>query len=276
MPGHATAANRAYPAFSGGGTGRFANFTFNPGKQGTYSYLTNILRETAKLFPSKMIHLGGDEVALGSKGWKDNPEIKKLMAQEDLANAKSVEFYFIHKMTDSALKIYNKALLWDEAVDASLPADRTIIFWWRHDLTDQLVKALQKDYEVVLCPRVPLYFDFVQDSTHRLGRKWKGDFSSLAKVYNFPDGQIDTIIGNNSHVLGMQANLWTEDVKTLKRLEFLLFPRIAALSEAAWSKSTNKNYPQFLNTLKSHLLYYQKEGIFYYDPFDPGKTPEIL
>lgn len=276
MPGHATAANRAYPEFSGGGTRRFPNFTFNPGKNGTYSYLTNILSETARLFPSKMIHLGGDEVALGSKNWKNNPEIQDLMNQENLANAKSVEFYFIHRMTDSALKMYNKVLLWDEAVDASLPIDSTIIFWWRHDLTDQLNKALQKGYEVVLCPRVPLYFDFVQDSTHRQGRKWKGDFSSLDKVYSFPDKRIDSIIGSNSHVLGIQANLWTEDTRTVKRLEFLLFPRMAALSEAAWSNPADKNYQKFLSRLKSHLVYYQNEGIFYYNPFDPEKTPEII
>ena len=276
MPGHATAANRAYPEFSGGGRGRFANFTFNPGKKETYSYLTAILRETAGLFPSKMIHLGGDEVALGSKGWKNNPDIEKLMLEENLADAKAVEFYFIHKMTDSALSIYNKVMLWDEAVDASLPVDSTIIFWWRHDLTGQLTKALQKGYDVVLCPRVPLYFDFVQDSTHRLGRKWNGDFNSLDRVYHFPDRQIDSIVGNNPHVLGLQANLWTEDVKSLPRLEFLLFPRIAALSEAAWTKSSDKNYPQFLNRVKRHLVYYQNEGIFYYNPLDPGKTPEIL
>ena len=276
MPGHATAANRAYPEFSGGGTGRFANFTFNPGKNETYSYLTNILRGTAELFPSKMIHLGGDEVALGSKSWKNNPEVKKLMSQEKLANIKSVEFYFIHRMTDSALKIYNKVCFWDEAVDASLPVDSTIIFWWRHDLTGQLTKALQKGYDVVLCPRIPLYFDFVQDSTHHQGRKWNGDFSSLDRAYHFPDKQIDSIVWNNNHVLGIQANLWTEDTRTVKRLEFLLFPRIAALSEAAWTKPADKNYQQFLSRLKSHLMFYQNAGIYYYNPFDPDKTPEII
>lgn len=276
MPGHATAANRAYPEFSGGGTGKYANFTFNPGNNKTYTYLTNILRATEKLFPSGMIHLGGDEVSFGSQSWKDDPGVQELMKKENLPDLKAVELYFIQRMADSALKMYHKVLLWDEAADASLPVDSTIIFWWRHDKPEQLNKALQKGYHVVLCPRIPFYFDFVQDSSHHGGRKWQGDFSSLEKVYNFPANESYTIDATNKLVLGIQADLWTETVQTKKRLEYLLFPRIAALSEAAWTNTDNKNYDQFLARLKKHLTFYQNEDIYYYNPFNSNKTPEII
>src|SRR6185437_6913645 len=276
MPGHATAANRAYPEFSGGGTGKYANFTFNPGKEGTYTYLTNILRETSKLFPSRMIHLGGDEVSFGSQSWNDDPGVLELMKKENLPDLKAVELYFINRMADSALKIYNKVLLWDEAADASLPVDSTIIFWWRHDKPEQLNKALQKGYHVVMCPRIPFYFDFFQDSSDHDGRKWQGDFSSLEKVYDFPNNQPYTINATNDLILGVQADLWTETVRTTKRLEYLLFPRIAALAETAWTNTYNKNYDQFLVRLKKQLLWYKAAGIYYYDPFDPQKTPEAI
>ncbi|MGN6297536.1 MAG: beta-N-acetylhexosaminidase [Ginsengibacter sp.] len=276
MPGHATAANRAYPEFSGGGAGRYANFTFNPGNTKTYSYLTNILRETKKLFPSKMIHLGGDEVSFGSESWKNDRGVQELMKRQNLPDLKVVELYFIRRMEDSALKIYNKVLLWDEAADASLPADRTIICWWRHDKPAQLEKALQKGYRVVLCPRIPFYFDFVQDSSHQQGRKWQGNFSSLDKVYNFPNNEPYRIDITSKLILGIQADLWTETVRTEKRLEYLLFPRISALSEAAWTNSNNRNYDNFLTRLKKHLLWYQASGIHYFDPFYPEQTPEVI
>ncbi len=274
MPGHATSANRAYPEFSGGGTGKYANFTFNPGNNKTYAYLTNILRAAKKLFPSGMIHLGGDEVSFGIESWKDDRGVKGLMNKEHLADLKSVELYFIHRMADSALKIYNKVLLWDEAADASLPNDSSIIFWWRHDKPEQLEKALKKGYHVVLCPRIPFYFDFVQDSSHKYGRKWQGDFGSLEKVYDFPKNEPYSIDVSNNLILGIQADIWTETVQTQKRLEYLIFPRMAALSEAAWTNTVNKNYDEFLIRFKKHLLLYQVAGIYYYNPFDPQKTPE--
>src|SRR5690606_36011303 len=86
MPGHATAANRAYPAFSGGGSDKHPEFTFNPGKEETYAYLTHILREVNALFPSGMLHLGGDEVSYGNEKWITNPDIKNLMMRNKLTS----------------------------------------------------------------------------------------------------------------------------------------------------------------------------------------------
>ena len=275
MPGHATAANRAYPEFSGGGTDEYANFTFNPGNKKTYSYLTNILRETKTLFPSGMVHLGGDEVSFGSESWKEDSDVRELMRQERLNDLKAVELFFVQKMAHSALKLYNKVLFWDEAADASLPVNNTIIFWWRHDKPEQLKKALLKGYHVVLCPQMPLYFDFVQDSIHTDGRRLEGNFNSLEKVYNFPDDESYAIGMENKLVLGIQANLWSETVQTQKRLQYLLFPRIAALSEAAWTTPAKRNYNEFLIRLEKHLQWYKAAKICYYNPFAPKKTPEI-
>ncbi len=268
MPGHATAANRAYPEFSGGGSGKYPDFTFNPGYEKTYSYLTNILRETNALFPGGMLHLGGDEVSFGNEKWLSNENIKSLMKINNLHSAKDVEKYFMERMADSVYQLNAKLLAWDEVADLNLSPAKTIIFWWRQEKPQQLKFAFQKYYEVVLCPRLPFYFDFVQDSSHTMGRKWNGKFSSLRNVYDFKASGLPEVQPQNTkQILGIQANLWTETVHTEQRLDTMLFPRIAALSESTWTMDKNKNFDSFKQRLISHFALYEKAGILYYKPF---------
>lgn len=276
MPGHATAANRAYPEYSGGWAKQNLNFTFNPGINDTYSYLTNILKEFATLFPSKKIHLGGDEVSFGIEAWNSSNEVRDLMKKQKLKSLKDVEHYFLKRMSDSALHLFDNILAWDEAVDSDIPADKTIIYWWRHNKPKQLNRAIEKGFKVVLSPRIPLYWDFVQDSSHIVGRKWNTEFSSLKQVYSFSLSTYSNAPGLAESILGMQANLWTETVQSKERLEFLLFPRMAAFSETVWTTVKNKNYDRFLEQLPTQLEYYKKEGIYYFDPFHPEETPEII
>ncbi|MDP2334909.1 MAG: family 20 glycosylhydrolase, partial [Bacteroidota bacterium] len=158
MPGHAAAANRAYPEFNGGGSEKYPDFTFNPGKEETYVFLTDILREVAELFPSKFIHLGGDEVHFGNQQWNTNPDIKALMQKYQLKDLQAVEFYFINRMTDS-VAVLNKTIIgWDEIVTSGIPAEKCKTMWWRHDKPEQLTMALERGYHTILCPRIPLYF----------------------------------------------------------------------------------------------------------------------
>lgn len=274
MPGHATAANRAYPENSGGGEGKFADFTFNPGRDSTYSFLTRILRETRSLFDVDMVHLGGDEVSFGSGGWGKLPAVKALMAKEGLNDNKAVEAYFLRRMADSALQFNHKIMTWDEGVDAGLDPASTIIFWWRHDKMKSFDKAMADGYDIVLCPRIPLYFDFVQDSTHTVGRRWGGKFASLEQVFDFYPPAYTRHMKKNGHVLGMQANLWTETVHTDQRMDFMLFPRMAALAAAAWSKASVRQFGHFESVLKKELAFYKKDGIYYFNPFAPTVTPE--
>lgn len=274
MPGHATAANRAYPQYSGGGTAAHPEFTFNPGIEGTYTYLSDILKETNVLFPSGLIHLGGDEVSYGSEKWKTNADILKLREREKLTNEVAVERYFMKRMADSVYQLNAKVLAWDEMVDADLPKDKTIIFWWRHDKPVQLQNALSKGYQTVLCPRLPLYFDFVQDSTHRYGRKWSKLYNPLEAVYNFDAKSFTNQEKQKTLILGIQANIWTETVPTIQRLDYLMYPRIAALAEAAWGNSSDKNFDEFMKRMKSHLNLYQEANLYYYSPLAPLFHPE--
>jgi hexosaminidase len=272
MPGHATAANRAYPEYSGGGTKEHPEFTFNPGKEATYSYLTDILKDVKLIFNSDKVHLGADEVAFGAKAWESNEDVKALMAKHQLNNVLEVENYFVKRMADSINKLGAKVLAWDEALLANLDNKKTILFWWRHDKPQILDQALARGYSVVVCPRLPLYLDFVQDGSHKLGRKWAGKFNTLLNVYNYPG--TETFV-DNPLVKGLQANLWTETIYNAQRLDFMLFPRIAAVAEAGWTLPENKNNDIFLESVKNQLKLYSKQAIYYFDPFNERQPTHI-
>jgi hexosaminidase len=277
MPGHATAATRAYPTLSGGDAPGYPGFTFDPANDETYTYLTDILKEIRTLFPSGIIHLGGDEVAFGIAAWKNNPGVSKLMAANQFTDLNQVEHYFLRRMADSVLKFSNYIMCWDEAVSAGLPVSRTYVSWWRQNHPESLNEAISKAYKVVLCPRLPLYLDFVQDSTHKSGRKWdKTKFNSYLDIYHYPENSIAADLSGKTNILGLQGNLWTETVVSKKRLEYLIFPRMASLAEAGWTAGSAKNNSQFNTRLKAHLLLYDKEKIYYYNPFQPDQHPEAI
>ena len=262
MPGHAGAATRSYPEYSGGD---YYGFTFNPGREETYSFLTTILREVAGLFPGPYLHIGGDEVSYGSSAWTENPDIQALMARENLAGIKDVEGYFMHRMADS-VKVLGKTLIgWDDAMDVGLGKDGQIIMWWRHDRPDKLERLLESHCNTVLCPRRPLYFDFIQDSTHVAGREWDG-FNTLDQVYAYPPGE--------PQVLGIQANVWTETMHTTQRVDYMVFPRICALAEAAWTLPQAKDFARFQANLEKEYARYDKAGLYYFDYRDPSHHPE--
>jgi len=276
MPGHAKAANRAYPEFSGGGSKSHPEFTFNPGNDETYTYLTNILREVSAMFPSEYIHLGGDEVHFGNEAWNTDKHVLTLMKNENLKDLKEVESYFIHRMADS-IKILDKTVIgWDEIVDHKLSNDNSLVMWWRHNMPEKLEAALSNNYEVVLCPRIPLYFDFVQDESHKWGRKWGGEFSTMELTYAFPPDTLAGFSQNENNVKGLQGNIWTERIQNNKRLDFMTHPRLSAMAEAAWTDSENKNLNDFKKRLKSMLNYFEKHGIYFYNPFNPELSSEPI
>lgn len=262
MPGHAIAANRAYPEHTGGGSKRDPNYTFNPAKPETEAFLTDILGETRGLFPkAALVHLGGDEVHFGWDQWPKLPEVQSLMAREGLADLAAVEGRFVRRMADNAVAKagWGAVGLWDEAARFDLPRDRTVLFWWRHEKPEALKAAVDKGYRIVLCPRLPCYFDFVQDEAHKTGRRWNG-FNSIDRVYAFPDS-LGSTLPKNAHVLGIQACLWTETAVTQERRDFLTFPRLLALAEAAWTAQDRKDFARFQRASQAELPGIRSLGI---------------
>ena len=274
MPGHAAAANRSYPEFSGGGSEKYPEFTFNPGKECTYSYLTDILREVSTMFPSQYLHLGGDEVSFGNQKWYTDLNVKALMKKNNLADSKAVEKYFVKRMSDSIKSLNRTTVGWDEIIDLNLNPNNAVIMWWRHDKPAQLDSAFARNFKVILCPRIPLYFDFVQNTSQKYGRRWNKKFCDLETVYNFPTDSLFWSKESENQVMGIQANIWTEVIQNSKRLDFMTYPRLSAMAEAAWTKKGTKNYQRFLIRLKPMLNYLKQNNIYYFDPFEPELNPE--
>jgi hexosaminidase len=140
-------------------------------------------------------------------------------------------------------------------------------------MPEQLKKALERGYTIVLSPRRPLYFDFVQDDAHQVGRRWEG-FNDLQQVYDFPYLPAAYSEEQQRQILGMQASMWTETVQTTERADFMIFPRLTAIAEAAWTNEDNKDYEHYEQRLKPMLERYDLQGIDYFDPFTPEDTPE--
>ncbi len=235
MPGHAGAAVRAYPELDGGGSTKNPNFTFNPGSEQTYQFLTDVLKEVTELFPSQWIHYGADEVHFAGKVWATNSDVKELMKKEGLRNIKEVERYFNRRMANVITDLGRTTTAWDEVVYSGLNTDNTLVMWWHHDKMKYLVAAFKNEFDVVLAPRIPCYFDFNQDPSHKAGRR---HLCSLDKTYAFPAG-LELV---ESQVKGIQACLWSEKIVTGKRLDFMTYPRLQALSESAWTQADSEKF----------------------------------
>ena len=272
MPGHADAANIAYPEHSGGGFTRkkgnsWPHFTFNPARAETFAFLSDILAEVAGLFPDAgVIHFGGDEVHYGWKKWPELPEVKTLMEKEGFSELREVETWFNRRIAATINGLGYETGGWDEIAACGLPKDKTLVFWWRHNKPEVLRKSLDDGYPVVMCPRLPCYFDFVQHDSHEVGRRW-GGFNPLDQVYAFPESLTNLKPGDSSLIRGIQACLWTEKTVTQERRDFMTFPRLLALAEAAWTPKQRKEYVGFEKRLKPHLPRLEARGFAIYDPF---------
>ncbi|MFH0778393.1 MAG: family 20 glycosylhydrolase [Candidatus Eisenbacteria bacterium] len=272
MPGHATAANRAYPEYSGGN-----EFTLNPAGEATFLYLETILCEVAEMFPDAgMIHLGGDEVNYGWQAWPELREVKELMAMEGLRSLRAVEAHFKRRMASFVASLGMKAGFWMAGAEEGISGDQVVLYWWQNHALSELGAALDRGCPVVLCPVVPCFFDFVQDSSHLAGGlRPAGDrlVNTLHSVYIFPDSLV-TELPKSGNVFGIQANLWTESAVTQESRDFLAFPRLFALAEAAWTSTERKDYAGFEERLKSHLPRLRAAGIAPWDPF--AETPKPI
>ncbi|MEY4244669.1 MAG: hypothetical protein RLZZ245_2254 [Verrucomicrobiota bacterium] len=272
MPGHADAAVKAYPQHDGGGyrsktdPKKWPHFTFNPAKEETLEFLDDILSEVAALFPeAEIIHFGGDEVHFGWHNWPNIPEVQNLMKKEKLKDLAAVEAWFNRRMASSINQLGFKTGGWDEITARNLPPEKTVIWWWRHDRRDVLTQALAASYPVILTPRLPCYLDFVQHEDHQFGRRWNG-FNPLSQTYHFP-APLQLSDSDEKKVLGIQASLWTEATPTQERRDFMTWPRLIALAEAAWTVEAKKDFSNFEKRLKPQLPWLKSRGIDFYDPF---------
>lgn len=264
MPGHALAALAAYPEY--GCTGgpyevatRWGIFddTFCPGKDTTMLFIKDIIDETIALFPGDYIHIGGDDCR--KTAWKKCPDCQQRKRDERLGNEENLQHYFIQQVEKYLQEKGKRAIGWEEAGDAGLMAN-TALMAWRGE--EGGVAAIQERHYVVMAPANYCNFDQYQTDPQNEPLA-VGGYIPLEKVYQYNPVPQSLSEMESRFVLGGQGMVWTEYMGTPAQVEYMLFPRIAALSEALWSSDEGKDYPIFKTKLKEQLKRYHAMGINY-------------
>ena len=262
MPGHATAFTKAFPELNAG------QRTVNPADENLYVVLETIIRELADLFPGRYIHIGGDEVS--TRGWREQPEIQSFMEKNGIASYDDIQKYFERRLSAIVTAAGKVAITWDDAIDSGLDRNQTLIHWWRADHPESLQKSLESGYGTIISPWDAFYMDYVQDLKCKEGHLvWEQQANSLDEIYDYK-------LADDQSVLGIQANLWTERVQTADRLDYMIFPRLIALAERAWTRQENLDYDDFLKRLENEYRYLDSIGVYYYDFRDFDSHPEPL
>jgi hexosaminidase len=245
MPGHSEAALQCYPELSCEGTG--SSGVYCAGNDDSFEFLQNIISEVVPLFPYKYVHIGGDEV--GKQSWLNCNKCKKRMLSENLVNGEELQSYFVKRM-EKFVHAQNKKLIgWDEILEGGLPERATIMSWRGFEGG---IEAANAGHDVVMSPGSPLYFDHNQGKSDFEPPSW-GGYNSLLKVYNFNPVPDDIAIDKKHHILGAQGNLWTEQIKSLSHIQYMMLPRLSALSEALWTNPAQKNEQAFIKKVDIHF-----------------------
>lgn len=245
MPGHATAALAAYPnlSCSGGPFEVEVNYgVFNDiycTKDENFQFLEDVLTEVMDLFPSKYIHIGGDEAP--KVRWKNCAHCQALMKKEGLKDEHELQSYFIKRMEKFLNAKGRQIIGWDEILEGGLAPNATVLSW-RGEAGG--IAAAKQGNDVIMAPNSHAYLDYYQanPATEPPGI---GGFVPLWKTYSYDPIPAALTPQEAKHVLGMQGNLWTEYMRTPEHVEYMAFPRGAAIAEIGWSPKEKKNYDNF-------------------------------
>ena len=250
MPGHSQAAIAAYPEL--GCTGEQIEVATKWGvfediyctKEETFKFLEDVIDEVVPLFPGKYIHIGGDEAP--KIHWKNCKNCQKLIKKEGLKDEHELQNYFITRMEKYINSKGKQIIGWDEILEGGLAPNATVMSWRG---TNGAVEAAKQKHPVILTPQSHCYFDHYQSENENEPLAI-GGFLPLEKVYLFNPIPKELTTEEARYVLGAQGNVWTEYLSTPEKVEYMVFPRAIALSEAVWSSSLHKNYNDFINRLE--------------------------
>jgi N-acetyl-beta-hexosaminidase len=253
MPGHSGAAVAAYPylACTHGDADVLC-----PTEQ-TFGFVQNVLREVAALFPGSYIHIGGDEV--DKKGWRNSPEAQTIMKQKCLQDEDQLQSYFVKRVGKFVANRGKRMIGWDEILEGGLAADAVVMSWRG---VSGGIEAARQDHKVIMSPTDYCYFDYNQGDPSREPANI-GGFVPLAKVYGYDPLPKQLPQDRRQYVLGAQANVWTEYISTPDYLEYMLFPRLLAFSEAVWSPAAGRDYQDFRQRLPYQLDRLDRQQVRY-------------
>lgn len=256
MPGHASAALAAYPELGcTGGPYKTATFwgifdaVFCAGSEATFLFLEGVLDEVMAIFPARYIHVGGDECP--KVRWKSCPKCQKRMVQEGLKNEQELQRYFVRRIEKYLNSNGRQLIGWDEILEGGLSPSATVMSW-RGEAGG--IEAAKQKNDVIMVPDSHVYFDYYQ-SLSPLEPVASAGYTPLSKVYGYdpiPDELADT---QEQYIKGVQGAVWSEYLSTEAQAEYMMFPRIIALAEVAWTRKEQKDYVGFLERLDEHRYF---------------------
>lgn len=270
MPSHSEEVLAAYPQLSCSGE-PYKNSDFCVGNEETFAFLENVLTEVMELFPSEYIHIGGDEA--GKSAWKTCPKCQKRMKDEHLANVDELQSYLIHRI-EKFLNAHGRHLLgWDEILQGGMAPNATVMSWRGEEGG---IAAVTSGHRAVMTPGAYCYLDSYQDAPYSQPEAI-GGYLPLKKVYSYDPVSVSLTTEQAKLVYGVQGNLWVEYIPTPERVEYMMYPRILALAEVAWSAPERKSWPDFHARALKAVRELQAKG---YHPFDLkneiGSRPESV
>ena len=278
MPGHSLAALAAYPELSCdpsktylvGQTWGVIHDVYCPSEK-TFGFLEDVLTEVIDLFPSKFIHIGGDEVP--KDAWKQSAFCQHLIKKLKLKNEEGLQSYFIQRIEKFVNSKGRSIIGWDEILEGGLSPNATVMSWRGEDGG---IAAARQSHNVIMTPGSGgLYLDHAEGKTNE--PLTIGGYYPLSKTYSYNPIPAVLTPEQQKYVIGVQANLWSEYIGTEAKAEYLLYPRLLALSEVAWTPLAGKNFKDFSETrLPAQLAWLDKNNYEYRVPTAIGAIQDTI
>jgi hexosaminidase len=267
MPGHALAALSAHPHLGClGGPYETATLwgvfddVYCAGKESTFTFLEDVLDEVIELFPGQYIHIGGDECP--KTRWKECAQCQKRMKVEGLSDEHELQSYFIQRIEKYLNARGKKIIGWDEILEGGL-APNAAVMSWRGE--EGGIAAAKAGHDVVMTPGFALYFDHYQGDPQNEPVAIGGN-TSLKKVYSYEPIPASLDQNEQRFILGAQANVWTEYIKTPEHVEYMTYPRALALAEVVWSPKEARDWTSFVNRLTHQYVLLERQKVNFRKP----------
>ena len=267
LPGHSSAALAAYPQF-GNTKGPYEvakrwgifNETFAPTEE-TFTFLEDVLSEVMALFPSKFIHIGGDEVL--KKEWEESAYAQEVIKKEGLKDENELQSYFIRRI-EKFLNANDRTIIgWDEILEGGIAPNATIMSWRG---IEGGIAAAKQHHTVIMTPGTHCYFDYYQvggEEQKKEALTGSKRYTSVEKVYSYEPTPSVLTPEEEKYILGAQGNVWTEYMPSWDLVEYNVLPRMTALSEVVWSSKKNRNWEDFRMRLQHIVIRYDALGYNY-------------
>ena len=254
MPGHSEEIFAVYPHLCCSGKA-YRNGEFCIGNEDTFEFIENVLTEIMELFPSRYIHIGGDEASKAA--WTKCPKCQKRKKEEKLKDERELQSYLIRRVGDFIEKQGREFIGWDEILEGGL-APRAIVMSWRGEQGG--IDAARSQHQVIMTPGAYCYLDSYQD-TPSTQPYTIGGFTPYLKTYSYNPIPESLSPDEARYILGAQANLWTEYISTPEHVEYMLFPRLLSLSEVVWTPQEKKNPEDFKRRIEQHVKWLRANGV---------------